>query len=163
MLTTVNGQAQPLDMFVLGFAGYTRTQEGLAAYNVESQHPELFHRPARFWSRNAIAVDTARTASFREVFEYMKELRFNDHFSFGVAAKVKRGLIDTSQHGGFTKDYVYLAGRRDVINHVATGGKLSDLYIGKILLSDLPLLQDQAWLVPPATLPGFLTVSKSRP
>ncbi|MDP2587549.1 MAG: DUF1704 domain-containing protein [bacterium] len=162
VLTTVNGQAQPLDIFVLGFAGYTRTQEGLAAYNVESQHPELFHRPARFWSRNAIAVDTAQHASFREVFEHMKTLQFSDHFSFSVAAKVKRGLINTAEHGGFTKDYVYLAGRRDVINFIAAGGALSDLYIGKILLSDLSLLQKQPWLVEPAVLPGFATKEQSK-
>jgi len=156
VLTTVNGQAQPLKTFVQGFAGYTRTQEGLASYNVEAQHPELFHRPARFWSRNAIGVDVAQRGSFRDVYEHMRELNFNEHFSFGVAAKVKRGLMDTSKPGGLTKDYVYLAGRRDIMDFVASGGDLRDLYIGKILLSDLGKLKKQPWLVKPKVLPRFL-------
>jgi uncharacterized protein (TIGR02421 family) len=156
VLTTINGQAQPLQLFVQGFAGYTRTQEGLASYNVEWRHPELFHRPARFWSRNALAVDFALRGSFREVFNEMMKLGFNKHFSFGVGAKVKRGLSDTSKAGAFTKDYLYLAGRRDILNFVATGGDLKDLYIGKILLSDLAELKKQPWLVASKLLPNFL-------
>ncbi|MFO0704434.1 MAG: DUF1704 domain-containing protein [Candidatus Andersenbacteria bacterium] len=156
VLTTVNGAAQPLELFVQGFAGYTRTQEGLASYNVEWRHPELFHRPARFWSRNALAVDVSLRGSFRDVFSEMQRLGFNPHFSYGVAAKVKRGLTETDKPGGFTKDYLYLAGRRDIMNYVATGGDLRDLYVGKILLSDLPELKKEPWLVPPKTLPNFL-------
>ncbi|MFH0831165.1 MAG: tyrosine/phenylalanine carboxypeptidase domain-containing protein, partial [Parcubacteria group bacterium] len=156
VLTTVNGAAQPLEIFKQGFAGYTRTQEGLASYNVEWRHPELFHRPARFWSRNAIAVDVALHGSFRDVYNHMVELGFIPHFAFGVAAKVKRGLIDTSKPGGFTKDYLYLAGRRDIMNFVGSGGDLRDLYIGKIFLDDLKILQDQPWLQPPKVLPRFL-------
>lgn len=156
VLTTVNGGAQPLEIFKQGFAGYTRTQEGLASYNVEWRHPDLFHRPARFWSRNALAVDVALQGSFRDVYDRMVELGFNPHFSFGVGAKVKRGLTDTSKPGGYTKDYLYLAGRRDIMNFVASGGDLKDLYIGKILLDDLKILQAQPWLKPPNVLPRFL-------
>lgn len=162
VLTTVNGGAQPLEIFVQGFAGYIRTQEGLASYNVEWRHPELFHRPARFWARNALAVELSLRGSFRDVYDYMRELGFNEHFSYGVGAKVKRGLMDTSKPGGFTKDYVYLAGRRDILNYVATGGDLRDLYVGKILLSDLEMLQKQPWLKKPKVLPRFLVEQTSK-
>jgi uncharacterized protein (TIGR02421 family) len=155
VLTAVNGQAQPLQLFVLGFAGYLRTQEGLAAYNVMRQH-EHIHRPARFWARNAIACDLTLRHSFREVFDAIRELGFADRFAFGVTTKVKRGLTDTSQHGGWTKEYLYLAGERDISRFVQDGGKIRDLYIGKINLRDLPTLQKAGWLVPPRVLPTFL-------
>jgi uncharacterized protein (TIGR02421 family) len=161
VLITENSHAQPLRIFMGGFAGAVRTQEGLASYNVTTQHPHLFQRPARFWARNAIAVDLALRASFREVYEKINALGFNDHFSFGVTTKTKRGMTDTSKPGAFTKDYLYLAGKRDVERFVKNGGALSDLYVGKVNLRDLPILKKQTWLQPARLLPRFLETEKA--
>lgn len=160
VLTAENGRTQPISLFVQGFAGYLRTQEGLAAYNVSTQHPQQ-GRPLRFWARNAIAVDLAQRLGFRGVFDAVRELGFNEMFAFGVAAKVKRGLIDTSIPGGWTKDYVYLAGRRDVVNFVAGGGKVQDLYVGKVTVGVVPQLKKLSWLLPPKLLPRFLTTERA--
>ncbi|MFO0703014.1 MAG: DUF1704 domain-containing protein [Candidatus Andersenbacteria bacterium] len=155
VLTAENGRVQPLSLFVQGFAGYLATQEGLAAYNVSIQHPQ-HGRPMRFWARNALAVDLAQRHGFRDVFEAVRDLGFTEQFAFGVAAKVKRGLIDTSEPGGWTKDYIYLAGRRAVADFVAGGGGLRDLYVGKISLEVVPELRHFSWVKPPKLLPQFL-------
>jgi len=160
VLTAENGREQPLSLFVQGFAGYLRTQEGLAAYNVSTQHPQQ-GRPLRFWARNAIAVDLAQRLSFREVFTAVHELGFNEMFAFGVAAKVKRGLVDTSLPGGWTKDYVYLAGRRDIVEYVAAGGKLQDLYVGKVSTAVVPKLKQLSWIKPPRLLPRFVVTERA--
>lgn len=156
VLTAINGRQQPLIIFASGFAGSIRTQEGLAGYNVWQQYPELAHRPARFWARNTIAVDLALRQSFREVYDGVRALGFSEHFAFLITTKTKRGYKDTSKAGAFTKDYLYLAGLRDVRNFVENGGDLRDLYIGKININDLEMIRRQPWLVPPKTLPVFL-------
>jgi uncharacterized protein (TIGR02421 family) len=160
VLITENGHDQPLRIFVDGFAGAVRTQEGLASYNVTTQHPQLFQRPMRFWARNVVAVDLALRSSFREVYDNIRTLGFNDHFSFGVTAKTKRGMTDTSKPGAFTKDYLYLAGKRDIERFVEGGGDLREIYIGKVTLQDLPLLKKQPWLAPARLLPRFLQESE---
>ena len=155
VLTTANGALQPLEIFVTGFAGYLKTQEGLAAYNVSKQHPDLT-RPQRFWARNALAVDLARKKSFRGVYESIRKLGFDARYAFGVTTKVKRGFSDTSEPGAFTKDYVYLAGRHEVQHFIEHGGRLQDLYLGKINISDVDTLSDLPWIVQPRYLPEFV-------
>lgn len=155
VLTAENGRVQPLSLFVQGFAGYLQTQEGLAAYNVSTQYPQQ-GRALRFWARNALAADLALRYGFREVFDAVRELGFTEQFAFGVAAKVKRGLTDTSLPGGWTKDYVYLAGRRGVAGFVAAGGNLRELYVGKVSLEVVPTLRQLPWIKPPRLLPRFL-------
>lgn len=155
VLTTANGAAQPLELFVTGFAGYLKTQEGLAAYNVTNQHPNVT-RPQRFWARNAIAVDLARRKSFREVFEGIVALGFDERLAFGVTTKVKRGFTDTSIPGAFTKDYIYLAGRHAVSYYVEHGGSLMDLYLGKVNVDDVDSVKQLPWIVAPKYLPDFV-------
>jgi uncharacterized protein (TIGR02421 family) len=156
VLTAFNGAQQPLEIFRQGFAGYLRTQEGLAAYNVTTQHPNL-GRPLRFWARNALAVDLALRHSFADVFSAVRELGFDENFAFGVTVKVKRGLSDTSLPGAFTKDYLYLAGRRDVRVFIEEGGNIRDLYAGKIHLPNIDQVLKLPWLKKATKLPGFLS------
>ena len=48
------------------------------------------------------------------------------------AVRAKRGLRDTAQSGGYTKDVSYLRGElKPVANHMESGGNLEELYVGK--------------------------------
>jgi hypothetical protein len=43
--------------------------------------------------------------------------------------------------GGLTKDVVYLRGLCDLLAHLATGGTLDTLWLGKMPLTSVPLVQ----------------------
>jgi hypothetical protein len=44
--------------------------------------------------------------------------------------------------GGLTKDAVYLRGLLDLVQHVAAGGDLEVLFLGKMPLTAAPLVED---------------------
>jgi hypothetical protein len=61
--------------------------------------------------------------------------------------------------GGLTKDAIYLRGLLDVLGHLARGGTLDLLWLGKLPLDDLPLVRDLAdrgVLRAPVLLPRYL-------
>jgi hypothetical protein len=65
---------------------------------------------------------------------------FDNDTAFDIVARVKRGLIDTSELGGYTKDQVYLKGYlqiRDLPKEI-----LKKLYVGKISIQDLQLIEE---------------------
>ena len=52
--------------------------------------------------------------------------------------RVKRGLINTEEPGGFYKDQVYLKGAVDILkNRDKVGDKWPDLYSGRLALEDV--------------------------
>ena len=61
--------------------------------------------------------------------------------------------------GGLTKDAVYLRGLRDVVAHVAAGGRLDVLWLGKMSLIDVPHVEDlrqRGVLRDPLLVPRYL-------
>jgi hypothetical protein len=54
-----------------------------------------------------------------------------------IAARVFRS-------GGLTKDAVYLRGLIDLVSHLRAGGSLDVLWLGKIGLTDAPLVEELA-------------------
>jgi hypothetical protein len=72
--------------------------------------------------------------------------------AYTVAMRVYRA-------GGFTKDAIYLRGLLALLEHVAGGGSLDLLFLGKFSLEDLPLVEDLAQrglLVPAKITPRYL-------
>ena len=71
----------------------------------------------------------------------LKKYGFKDKDAFTITFRAKRNLCDTSQPGGFTKDYVYFSGYYKIKDYVKGDiEKLKDLFIGKIKLKDLKIL-----------------------
>jgi hypothetical protein len=61
--------------------------------------------------------------------------------------------------GGLTKDAVYLRGLGDIVAHVASGGRLDVLWLGKMALTDVPYIEElrsRGVLSDPLLLPRFL-------
>lgn len=154
LLTAENGSDQPYKIFQRGTAGYMTTQEGLACYNQEKYAHDK-HKKFLI-ARNVLAVDKMFSASFNELFWFVRDMGFNNAQAWGIAIRIKRGLTDTSKAGGFTKECIYLKGKISIEDFIKNGGSLEKLYIGKINISDLDVIEQIEDLHKPKKLPKFL-------
>lgn len=159
VLTAVNGGHQPYVLFRRGLANYLDTQEGLAIYNqnrVLSHYDDKRYHPPR----NVLAVAFALEHSFAETRKYLlEELDYSSEKAVRQTLMMKRGMGDTSLPGAFTKSLVYFRGLRAVEHFVSEGGKIEELYIGKVALEDLELVRGIPDLEKPLLTPNFLRVS----
>ncbi|MER6957924.1 MULTISPECIES: tyrosine/phenylalanine carboxypeptidase domain-containing protein [unclassified Streptomyces] len=128
------------DVLCVRLSGATATEEGLAVWNEQRATGGKSLDP-RFALR-VVAVHTALRGSFVDVVHAL--LPFVPvEAAFDVATRVKRGLVDTAEPGGFVKDHVYLAGYRMVREHLDRNPDEHDLLMaGKWPLNRLSLLRD---------------------
>ncbi|MFA7681649.1 MAG: tyrosine/phenylalanine carboxypeptidase domain-containing protein [Candidatus Peribacteraceae bacterium] len=156
VLTAENGDHQPYALLRRGCANYLDTQEGLAIYNqngVLSPHHERRFNPPR----NVLGLAFGLEHSFAETRAYLEEeLGYTADKAVTQTISIKRGLGDTSQGGGFTKSLVYFRGLRAIERFVEKGGDLKRLYVGKIALEDLDLVESLTDLQPPLLIPEHL-------
>lgn len=139
LVTGHNGAAQSLKMLAVGLPGYEQTQEGLAVL------AELIS--------GGLGVDRLRTiagrvhavhrmiegSSFSEVFaELHEDLGFSPRAAWALTMRVFRS-------GGLTKDAMYLRGLLDVLGHLSSGGALEPLFMGKMALEHIPLVEELLW------------------
>jgi alpha-L-glutamate ligase-like protein/uncharacterized protein (TIGR02421 family) len=139
ILTAENGKAQEYELFNRGLANYLETQEGLAMYNIIKQKGDE-EKNLYLSVSLVLAVDLALKHSFVEVFEKMLDYKIPPERAWRNALKVKRGLEDTSEHGGFTKDLLYYKGYNQIKRFIAAGGEIKDLYRGKFNSDDVELI-----------------------
>ena len=144
-----NGLAQPIKLFALGVPGYLSTEEGLATY-FEELTGVLFTEKLRNYAGRVISVySVMQGASFSSTFGYLKEFNFNDDDAWTLTLRAHRG-------GGFIKDHVYLQGKFEVANFLERSGDLKKLFVGKVGVKDVPLVNDlfkQGFLTKPKYLP----------
>jgi hypothetical protein len=142
VLRAANGYRQIYRIFATGAVpNYLTTEEGLAVVNEERMGYVDVPRTRMFAGR-VLAALRATTESFANVYAEQRDYGFTHDEAFTIATRVKRGLTDTAQPGGFIKDQAYLWGRVMVEDYVLTGGDLSRLYVGKIAIEDLPILHE---------------------
>lgn len=137
-----------------GLAPHLKTEEGLATLHAIHHRTNLLaHRPAL----NYLAVQKAQAGSFLEVWQFIKQYVENNEAAFAMTFKKKRGVADTSQPGGFTKDLVYFEGFVDVTRFLIKNNfPIKELYFGKIAWQDI----DKAVELNPTfqpLLPSFYT------
>lgn len=125
--------------------------EGLAVYN-EVQTNTMTQKAYDTYYYRLKAVNML-SRSFREIYKYL--LNFIPSYNaFMITYRVKRGLSDTSQPGGFLKDASYLLGYYTVKEYVEKrGGSLKSLYISRVpkllqLLQKHKLLTIDAYIFP---------------
>ena len=136
-----NGKNQPFEILERGTANYLHTEEGLAVWNQNQLALNLgdkFLKPAY----HIIAIYMAERMSFRDLFHYLKTTHnLEDELAWDLCVKSKRGLKSTDLRTAFTKGSIYFTGERAVKKFLKQGGKIEDLYVGKIDIEDLPLIQ----------------------
>lgn len=120
-----------------GFSHHLRTEEGLAIINeMMVNQQQLAYRSAL----NYLAVDLALRADFAQVFAFLVQHVQDPERAWSWTVKKKRGLSDTSQKGGFTKDIVYFEGMLEVLQFLKRHHyDPSPLYYGKLAAQDAHL------------------------
>jgi uncharacterized protein (TIGR02421 family) len=152
VVTFVNGSHQPLRILASGLAGHEETQEGLAVL-AEYLAGGLTARRLRQLAARVVAVhEMLNGAEFPEVYQGLVDAGVSAAQAFTITMRVFRS-------GGLTKDAVYLRGLHELVQHLSTGGSLDPLWIGKMPLDAVPLVQDlrgRGVLTDPLLRPRYL-------
>lgn len=136
-LRRINNEQQPWSKKrkLFDLRSHIRTEEGLAVIHtlLGSQIHSAYYSALQY-----LATRIAQSSSFLEVWQFVKQYIENDEFAFAMAFRKKRGLTDSSQPGGFTKDLVYWEGFVDTTQFLlAQNFPIRELYFGKIAFQDL--------------------------
>jgi uncharacterized protein (TIGR02421 family) len=128
MVTTMNGDRQPLKIFSHGFPNNVETQEGLAVFS-EYLSGNLTLRRLKELAYRVIAVDSlAKGYDFVQTFNLLNNgYGLEEHKAFTITLRVHRG-------GGFTKDFLYLTGLKRVYDYHQLGNDLGLMMTGKVSL-----------------------------
>lgn len=154
ILTRHNGHKQPLRQLEVGLAHYDPLQEGLGVL-AEYLAGYLPGERLRTLAARVLAVDMAINGDeVPAIFGLLHdEHGFDEEEAFDTAVRALRG-------GGLTKDAVYLAGLRDLLEYLHNDGDFERLLVGKFALSQcrsLDKLAKEGWLQPPEVLPRYLS------
>lgn len=112
-----------------------RTEEGLAVlHSALAFEDKLLWRPASYY----VAVWLGMQFGFRDMFNELRKIGFDDSFAWKLCIRIKRGLTDTSRPGGNTKDLCYLEGALQMWKWlIDEQNSPTDLYIGKVYIEEL--------------------------
>ena len=130
------GRKSPLNILAYGTSGYLPTEEGLTTYFEDLKNagnPILTMKKYLY----VICIYLASKGSFYDCFSQLVGHGVEPETSWEVVVRIKRGLKDTSQKGGFFKDHVYFLGDKLIRQFVTCGGKPEDLLGGKISIRDV--------------------------
>lgn len=156
VLTAENGSRQPYELLRRGTANYLDTQEGIAIVNQNRVLPP-YHEKRLGAARTLLGIDFALGHSFSDTLSYLEqELGYRPEKALSKAFDLKRGLSHTAEAGAFTKGIVYFRGQRAVEQFLKDGGDLKKLYVGKIAIEDLPIIDSMEEIKTPLILPQFL-------
>ena len=125
MVTTMNSNAQKLNVFNLGLPVNTMTQEGLAMLS-EYLSGNISIKRLKKLAYRVIVVDMmCNGADFIECYNFLvNDQGLGKEDSFSVVTRIFRG-------GGFTKDYLYLSGFVKILRFWENDNDLHPLLIGK--------------------------------
>jgi uncharacterized protein (TIGR02421 family) len=135
ILTHVNGSAQPLRVLGTGLARYHELQEALG---LVSEYLAGGLRPSRLRilaARVLAARYLGDDVDFASSFDRLREAGLTPAAAFTTAMRARRG-------GGLTKDAIYLRGLGHLLDHVRSNTLLTSIWLGKVSLEDLPLIED---------------------
>jgi len=136
VVTYHNGARQPLTLLTIGLPGYDETQEGLAVL-AEYLTGGLDPRRLRVLAARVVAIGKMLDgAGFLEIFESLREVhRISARTAWSIAIRVVVA-------GGSVKDAIYLRGITRILESLAEGSSLDALFVGKLSLDHIPLIQD---------------------
>ena len=136
-----NATKLPFKILERGTAQYVATEEGLAVY-MEHIHNVLSKAQLYIYAGRVVATYLCTKKSFYDIFIILRNLGFKDEDAYSITLRSKRNIKDTSQKGGYTRDYVYFQGFLEVSKHIEKNPQdFEKLFIGKIKLKDLRTLK----------------------
>ena len=155
VVTYQNGARQPLKLLTIGLPGYDETQEGLAVL-AEYLTGGLDPRRLRVLAARVVAIaEMLDGADFLEIFESLRtDYRIPTRTAWSIGIRVVVG-------GGSVKDAIYLRGISRLLEAIAEGISLDVLFVGKLALDHIPLIQDlldREVINPPWVRPRWLDV-----
>ncbi len=137
---------------------YLPTEEGLASLHVllPKSFTLMYTSAMRYLTNNY-----AQTHSFAETWQFLSKYMQNDfETQWMICFRQKRGIKDTSQGGGYTKDLVYFEGAVKVWKWLAKNNfDPTALYYGKISHEDAELAVELSPGFEPL-LPSFYTLDQ---
>lgn len=145
-----NGVLQPLKILAQTCPCAETDEEGLAIYN--ETRSGLNEERFKTILLRVLAVSLAQKYSFFDVFKKLLKFNIPSEQAFNICVRVKRGLSNTSTPGGFTKDYIYFKGYLEVKKFADKRGDIKKLYIGKVSISDFPVILKIKGIKPPKYL-----------
>lgn len=152
----VNGRHQPIPLLARGLEGYLPLEEGLAG---EFERRAGVAAPEKTSARSVWGIHIALEHDFVQTFEHLRPYYASDAAAFRGVVRLKRGVGDTAHPGAYSKDSAYLRGRLQIQAYLQQGGSLERLFVGKVALEHLPLLEEleaEGALVAPHWLPPEL-------
>ena len=152
ILTHVNGFAQPLHTLGSGLARYDELQEALGLVAEYLAGGLRTSRLRILAARVIAAAHLHEDDTFAASFSRLRNLGLSDHASFTTTMRARRA-------GGLTKDAIYLRGLQRLLKHLGSGGTVDPLFLGKMSLEDLPLVEqllDEGLLIEPPLRPRIL-------
>ncbi len=143
MLRRLNHRLQPWGQtFTIFEPDFRRTEEGIAGLHTHLLRKDKVFRKSYL---TYIAVYTAQRASFTKVFHTLREYHVSESTAWNIAVRTKRGLTDTSQPGGLTKDISYFEGAVQVWDWLMKPeNNPRDLYLGRLSLVQIPEYKSQS-------------------
>ncbi len=152
MVTTVNSELQKLKVFKLGLPNNTYTQEGLAILGEYLSGNLSLSRLKKLALRVLAIRMMLNNYDFAKTFKVlMNDYGLKDNDAFKLTTRVYRG-------GGFTKDFLYLKGLRDVLK-IYREKDINTLFIGKTSFKYLNVIDElieRQIATKPAYLPTFM-------
>jgi uncharacterized protein (TIGR02421 family) len=152
VVTFVNGSHQPLRTLASGLAGHEETQEGLAVLAEYLVGGFTAGRLRELAARVVAVHELLGGAEFPEVHQGLVGAGVPRAQAFTITMRVFRS-------GGLTKDAVYLRGLRELVRHLSAGGSLETLWLGKMPLTVVPLIEElhaRGVLADPLLRPRYL-------
>ena len=133
-----SGKKSPLKILAYGTSGYLPTEEGLTTYFEDlknATNPVLEKKKALY----VITEFLAAKGSFYHCFASLTEYGIEPKIAWDIVLRIKRGLSNTSQSGGFFKDHVYFLGDKLLRKFTSSGGSAEDFLIslGKVGIEDI--------------------------
>jgi hypothetical protein len=153
VLRFANGANQPLPILAFGLPDYLATEEGITGF---LERTWGLKADGVGGAKHVIATHAALQGGFQETFDAVRRFCTSDELAFRLALRAKRGLRDTNQPGAYLKDLAYWRGERELEGYFAAGGALASLFVGKVGVHHLALLEPlraEGWILPPVWLP----------
>ncbi len=131
-----SGRKSPLQILAYGTSGYLPTEEGLTTYFEDlkkAKNPVLEKKKYLY----LIVEFLAAKGGFYHCFASLTEYGIDPDLAWDIVVRIKRGLSNTAQTGGFFKDHVYFLGDKLLGEFIASGGRAEELLGGKIGIGDV--------------------------